>query len=341
MVPTGATTYTYSNGSNVVSPTATTDYTVTGTDANGCVSSVGAVSTVTVNALPTVSVNSGAICTGASFTMVATGATTYTYSNGSDVVTPTATADYTVTGTDVNGCENTAVSTVTVNALPTVSVNSGAICTGSSFTITPTGALTYTYSNGTGVITPTATADYTVTGTDANGCENTAVSTVSVNTLPTITAVSSSTLLCVGETSTLTATGALTYEWDNGNTGSVIAVSPTVTTDYTVTGTDANGCSNTAVVSQSVSPCTGIQTVTSKDVMVVVSPNPNKGVFNVKVTEGTLTNVSVIDITGRTIVSTVVNSDNTLLDITQYAEGVYYVVVKTTIGTSIKKVIKN
>ncbi|MBL7935112.1 MAG: hypothetical protein JNM51_04805, partial [Bacteroidia bacterium] len=159
---TGAITYTWVSGSttnaNVVTPTTTSVYTVDVTDANNC----AATSTVEVivNALPTVTVNSGAICTGQSFTMSPLGASTYTYSSGSDVVTPTTDATYTVTGTDANGCENTAVSSVTVNALPTVTVNSGSICAGQSFTMVPSGASTYTYSNGTDVVAPTSDATY-------------------------------------------------------------------------------------------------------------------------------------------------------------------------------------
>jgi len=122
MVPSGATTYTYSNGTDVVMPTSDATYSVSGTDANGCVSATDAVSSVTVNMLPTISVNSGAVCAGQSFTMVPTGATSYTYSNGSYIVTPTADATYSVSGTDANGCVSNvdAVSSVTVNALPMV-----------------------------------------------------------------------------------------------------------------------------------------------------------------------------------------------------------------------------
>ena len=89
---------------------------------------------------PTITVNSGSVCAGTSFTMAPSGASTYTYSSGTAVVTPTATSSYSVTGTNAAGCisSNTAVSTVTVNALPTITVNSGSVCAGSSFTMSPT-----------------------------------------------------------------------------------------------------------------------------------------------------------------------------------------------------------
>ncbi len=240
MVPSGATTFTYSNGTDVVTPTADVTYSVSGTDVNGCVSSTDAVSSVTVNALPIISVNSGAICAGQSFTMIPSGASTYSYSNGTDVVSPTADATYSVSGTDVNGCVSStdAVSSVTVHALPTISINSGAICAGKSFTIVPSGAITYTYSSGSSVVTPTADATYSVSGTDVNGCVSStdAVSSVTVHALPTISVNSGA--ICAGKSFTIVPTGASTYTYSSGSA----VVTPTVNATYSVNGTDANGC---------------------------------------------------------------------------------------------------
>ena len=93
---------------------------------------------------------------------------------------------YTVTGTDVNGCTNTETRTVTVNALPTVGATSNqTVCDGESVTLSGSGAVSYSWTGGItdGVsFTPAVGVNsYTVTGTDANGCENTATSTVTVN----------------------------------------------------------------------------------------------------------------------------------------------------------------
>ncbi|MBL7937111.1 MAG: LamG domain-containing protein, partial [Bacteroidia bacterium] len=121
--------------------------------------------TVTATPAPTISVNSGAICSGQSFTLSPSGADTYTISGGNSIVSPTADATYSVTGTDVNGCVSTsaAIASVTVNALPSISVNSGAICSGQSFTLSPSGADTYTISGGNSIVSPTADATYSVT----------------------------------------------------------------------------------------------------------------------------------------------------------------------------------
>jgi hypothetical protein len=159
--------------------------------------------------------------------------------------------------------------TVTINALPTVAVsvaetsgttaNDGTICAGGSATLTASGATTYTWAPGGATTTaitvnPATTTVYTVTGTDANGCQNTASSTITVNALPTpsITVAETSGLtnndgtICAGASASLTAAGGSSYSWSSGETTAAITVSPAVTTTYTVTATDANGCQATA-----------------------------------------------------------------------------------------------
>jgi hypothetical protein len=338
----GANFYSWSSGETTaiaaLSPTINTTYTVIGTSGS-CTAS--AVSSVTVNSLPIISVNSGSICAGQSFTMVPTGATTYTYSNGTDVVIPASNDSYTVTGTDANGCVSAtgAVSTVTVNSLPIISVNSGSICAGQSFTMVPTGATTYTYSNGTDVVIPASNDSYTVTGTDANGCVSAtgAVSTVTVNALPVLTAATNNTLLCVGQTATLSVSGATTYTWSTTENTTSIAVSPTVQTTYTVNGTDANGCSNNITVTQNVSACTGIATL-SNDASINVYPNPNNGLFTLELT--TTSKVTVTNALGQVVITETFEAGKHNLDIHNETTGVYFVKVIENNKQQIIKVIK-
>ena len=103
---------------------------------------------------------------------------------------------------------------------------------------------------------------------------------VLVSALPAVQAGSSHALICAGETATLTANGANTYAWNTGASTSSITVSPSVTTSYTVTGTSLAGCVNTAVLSQSVSLCTGIEETTIGTI--TVYPNPTKGLVTVE-----------------------------------------------------------
>ena len=264
----GATTYAWMPGNLTgatitVSPTATTTYTVTGTNANGCVNTATRI--ITVNPLPIVTATSTAasVCTGSNVTLTGGGATSYTWSGGvTNAVSfiPTATTTYTVTGTNINGCVNTATITVTVNPLPVVTATStaAAICVGGSVTLTGGGATSYSWSGGvTNAVSfiPTATTTYTVTGTNINGCVNTAAITVTVNPLPVVTATSTAPSICLGGSVTLAANGASNYNWMPGNiSGFLVSVSPTATTTYTVTGTNINGCVNTATITVTVNP---------------------------------------------------------------------------------------
>ncbi len=253
IIPSGANTYTIQGGSATVSPGSTTSYTVIGTSTAGCVSASSATSTVTVFASPTIAVNSGSICSGKSFTMVPSGASTYTFSSG-PVVTPSITSSYSVTGTSTAGCvsSNTAISNVTVSATPTVSMASGTICPGGSFTLNASGASTYTYSSGP-IVSPTITTTYSVTGTSTAGCiSNTATAAVTVTNSITVS-ITGSNSICTGQSLLLTASGASTYTWNTSATTTTIAPTPTTNTTYSVIGSSGS-CSNTALINVTVNP---------------------------------------------------------------------------------------
>ncbi|MDP4266594.1 MAG: C10 family peptidase, partial [Bacteroidota bacterium] len=252
LTATGANAYSWSTtattNSMTVNPTITTTYKVTGTT-NGCTGT--ATATVTVNSLPSIIVNSPGICSGGSATLTAAGGSTYSWSTSATTnpitVSPTTTSTYYVTGTDANSCKNTAQSVVTVASALTVTVNSPVICNGASTTLTATGATTYSWSTSATTnpitVSPTTTTTYKVTGT-TSGCTGTATATVTVNSLPTITVNSPG--ICSGGSATLTAAGGSVYSWSTSQTVNQITVSPTSTSTYYVTGTDAKSCKNTA-----------------------------------------------------------------------------------------------
>ena len=200
------------------------------------------VNTITVSATPVIIASSGAICIGDSYTISPTGATTYTYSSGSAVVSPTTTTSYTVSGSSATGCQSNAVVTVTVNPTLLFTANSGSVCIGNTFTMTPSGALSYTYSSGTAAVTPTATTTYTIVGVNSVGCYGTQICTVTVNALPAVSVTTSSTIICSGASAVLTASttaATITYTWSSGATTMSTSVSPTVLTVYTVNVTDS------------------------------------------------------------------------------------------------------
>ncbi len=263
---TGASSYTWSTGGTgsavVVTPTVTTVYTVTG--ANGTCPSAGTVQVV-VNPLPTLSAasNPTAVCPGSAANLTVSGAQTYSWSTGATgtliSVSPTVTTNYIVTGTNVNGCVNSFTVNVPVIPAPVMTLSSlpAIYCVGSTATLSASGGNTYTWNPGalTGAnvtVSPAATTVYTVTGASAAGCTSTAQFTLTVLPIPTVVAVANPTAICPGFASTLSANGASTYSWSTGGSGSTIAVTPTLTSTYTVLATAANGCTGSSTVAVSV-----------------------------------------------------------------------------------------
>jgi len=245
--------------SPVVNNTATTTYSFTPTAGQCAIN--GSIS-VTVNPIPTILINEApSICVGQSTTLTtATSVTGGTYSwqpNGETTnqitVSPAATINYSVSYT-LNGCTSTpAVTTVTVN--PNIPVEAGpnvSICQGEQVILTASGTPNNTWSGGVidgTSISPNQTTVYYVTGTSVNGCITTDSVTITVNANPIINAGNPQTV-CIGQQVNLTGSGAGVggnYTWDNGVIdGQSFAANGTIT--YTVTGTDANGCSGTATV---------------------------------------------------------------------------------------------
>ncbi|MBL4706861.1 MAG: gliding motility-associated C-terminal domain-containing protein [Flavobacteriales bacterium] len=273
----------------IANPTVTTTYSVTVTDGNGCTGTDQVL--VTVNDLPNVSAGADVtICEGSSTpiggspTSTTVGAT-FAWDNAgtltstsieNPVANPIVTTTYVVTVTHPNGC--TATDDVIVNVNPAPVTDAGAdqdLCINSSTMIGgsptgPTGA-TYAWDNaGTlsstiianPIANPTITTTYTVTVTDVIGCTNTDAITITVNPLPIVDAGSDQ-AICIGDNTPIggapTGPAGSMYVWDNSGslTSTVIAnptANPTVTTTYSVTVTDVNGCINTDQVVVTVNP---------------------------------------------------------------------------------------
>ncbi len=261
----GAATYVWdngvTNGTPFTPPVGTTTYTVTGTHSNGCVNTDQV--DVIVNPLPIVDAGlDQTVCAGTAVTLSGSGASTYIWNNGVIDGVPFTPAigsiTYTVNGTDANGCSSIDLVNVTVNPLPNVDAGPDqTVCDGDQVTLTASGASNYAWDNGItdGVaFTPSVGSTvYTVTGTDANGCQNTDQVNVTANPLPNVSAGNDVTV-CEGTQVTLNGAGAATYIWDNGVTNGTPFTPPVGTTTYTVTGTHSNGCVNTDQVDVIVNP---------------------------------------------------------------------------------------
>ncbi len=237
----------------LVLPAGTHTHSLRGYNSVGCQTTVPI--TITATAAPSLSIvpPTPSICLGGNVTLTASGASTYTWSQGGNTaainVTPPNNITYTVTGSN-GSCSSTATVSVSVTGTvaPAFSNPSPSFCAGGNVTLSLTQAYSgYTWSQGsnTSTINVNTAGTYAVTVADAGGCTGSvsvAVTTVagaSVN----ITVTDNS--ICNGESTTLTAVGTAPFSWNTGATTSSINVSPVSTTTYTVVA-GSGGCTATA-----------------------------------------------------------------------------------------------
>ncbi len=445
--PTGASTYTYSGGSNVVSPpVGTSVYTVT-----GAISSCTQTKTLSlvVNLTPTISAApSATICSGNWYQFLATGSTSYTFASASstvfattantffsttNTVTPTSNITYTITSSNA-GCAatNTIITNITVNPTPTITASNGTICAGNTFTLNPSGATSYTYSGGSAVVSPTVTSVYLITG-NSTGCNSSKQVTVTVNPLPntylssnyqsgicpgsivsigafgfnpsymhtmngmpagldlvaynytltapnvpiqtytfvvtntvtgcsktlttftasikngTLTGATSNSIICPGQSAVLTGTALsgsvpmINPNWIPVATsyGYSVSISPTVTTTYTFQTTDASGygCIYQSTFTQSVGICTDInETLTNNSLLIY--PNPANEVITIDITENKAQSISITNTLGEILLTEKINSSLFSINISALNSGVYFIKLENSKDFITKKFIK-
>jgi hypothetical protein len=156
----------------------------------------------------------------------------------------------TVRVTDADGCTATTNSVTVPLDVPQAAITASgptSFCAGGSVTLTAAAASSYLWSTGatTQSIVVNASGTYTVTVTGQGGCTASASSTVTADALPPSAVTSSGpTTFCAGRSVTLTAAAGYTYLWSNNATTRSLTVSSTGA--YSVTVTDANGCSSTS-----------------------------------------------------------------------------------------------
>lgn len=245
-------------------------YTVLITDVSSGCTATASVTVTQPTALAATSTQTNilcnAACTGAASISVTGGTTTYTYNwlpsggTGSSA-TALCAGTYTVTATDANGC--TITQTYNITQPPALSVTTSftqSTCSAANgaaaVSVTGgTGAYSYTWAptggnnaNATGLVAGT----YTCTIADANSCSITATVTVPNANSPVVSIISSTDVTCFGGNdgeATASSTGGTTpytYLWSNADADSI--GNNLIAGSYTVTVTDANGCSSTATV---------------------------------------------------------------------------------------------
>lgn len=254
-----------------VSPDTTTTYTVIVFDS--CYTDTAYI-TIYVKPVPTVFAgNDDTICRGdISILNVSGSGTNYSWSPSTGLnpttgtivnASPDSTINYIVTTTANNGCDNSDTIKVTVLQLPILTVTGDTSpCIGVSTTLVISGANTYQWNNGlntdTITITPTTDVVYSVIGMDTNGCSNTLIIPVTINSLPFINAGPDDTI-CSGFSTQLSATGTGNFTWSpsSGLNDATIfnpLCTPSNDITYTATLTDANGCSNSDTINIIVKP---------------------------------------------------------------------------------------
>jgi hypothetical protein len=293
----GPWTYTWSNSSNTNTMTSNFPTVVSATiqNNNGC-KAIGTYSlgSSTTLSLTTVS-NPSATCIGGNATISAVGATSYSWSVGTSTagaiaVNPSSTTIYTVFGF-AGTCTGSATYTLQVSTNPTVTIssNTNATCPGGTVSLTANGATNYTWTPGNFytsniVITPTVSGNviYTARGINPGCPARTTTIGITVGVLPNVSAFSSASVICLGESIAISAVGANSYTWSTGSNQAVIINSPTTTTTFTVKGANTSNCSRTVSVTITVNECTGLIEDKSIQNKISIYPNPSQGTIHFK-----------------------------------------------------------
>ncbi len=206
----------------------------------------------------------------------------------------------------------------------TASASSSAICIGDSVTLFGSGATTYTWSNGVTnglAFNPVETTSYSLIGSDLNGCQDTTSIIISVFPLPDVTANFSASIVCLGQSVTLSGSGAASYSWSNSVVNAESFV-PTITTTYFVTGTDLNNCSNTDSITITIDLCNGISDINEN--LFLVYPNPSDDFVTIQIGSNLLNlNYIISNNKGKIMLNGTLNLIDTKIDLSGLKPGVY------------------
>jgi gliding motility-associated-like protein len=262
LIVSGAYTYKWNTDETTdtiyVRPEWATTYSVIGTDKYGCQSTESfAINEVRTLPVPAIT-GKPEICYGDSLVLRASGGVKYQWSHNaplldSTIVAPVADSVFRVTVTGANGCHADASMLVKVNVVPLLEpMTDTIICPGQHIVLQAKASgvgLTYLWSTGekTEVIelTPTEKTDIWVKVFNLRNCAVKENILIEVLPLPGVN-ITGPRIICAGSELTLTASGAESYLWNSGFIGSVYTTKPVNNNEYTVTGTNKDGCKATA-----------------------------------------------------------------------------------------------
>ncbi len=273
---TGA-TYLWNTGATTpnISVTQSGNYSVTVTK-NGCTQSD--LVNVTFHSLPIVNLGSNTgFCQGNSISLNAgNSGSSYSWSTGAitQSITVSTTNNYSVTVTNTYGCVASDDVSITVFPNPVVDLGQNvSLCQGNSVTLNAgNDGTVYQWSNSetTSQINVSTTGNYSVTVTNQNACSTNDQIMVTVNPLPIVIANVSNDSICTGDQITLYGSGASSYSWSNGVSDNV-PFTPTSSNDYSVIGTDVNGCVNGNNILSTVHPLPVLPTISINEYVLTSS----------------------------------------------------------------------
>ena len=282
---------------------------------------------ITVLCSPLTTTVSGTnVCFGDMVTLSATGTGTITWdngvSNGVPFASPIGTTTYTATSSDMGECPFSV--DITTNALPTVTgtVNDSVICLGDSIILYGMGADTYAWDNGAMdsvyfVPSTGGSTNYTLIGTDLNGCAGTDIVNVFVSELALTAVITNENLGGDGaiDLSVTGGTGSYNYSWDSGPTTEDITSLASGT--YTVS-VDDGACSQDSTFT--ILNVAGV--LDFENSSLEVYPNPTTGLITINF-NGTY-DFQILNILGELIVDRQANN-STKVDLSEYNNGIYFV----------------
>ncbi len=226
---------------------------------------------------------------------------------------------------------------------PSILTNgSTTFCSGGSVNLTSTASYQYYWNTGatSQMVAIDSSGNYFVSVTSSLGCTSVSGSvSVSVRPLPLINIVSSSPTICAGQSVSLSANGtANSYTWNTSQFGANIIATPLTSGNYTVVGTDINGCENISTLFQVVEACTVIEEFKRAAQIFTAYPNPSVGDFTL---ETNLTGeIRIANLLGENISSARVEGFQTKISLKDFMDGIYVITLIRAGEKYIQKLIK-
>jgi len=259
-----------------------------------------------------------------------------------------------------------AISTVTVD-LPPVTADSAAICISGSASLTASGATTYSWNTGatgaTIIASPTITTNYTVIGTDANGCTNSFSTSIQIISSPTVNFTMQKDTLSLYTWNVYPnySANVINATWYWGDGSSTLGLYPNHTfsspgayniclTVYNSCGDSSNFCQNDSIYRLSnnvnnniiqvnvINSTTGIKQTSNNNAQVKIYPNPTQNNFIIETNTNQKQIISVFDVNGNLILSQIITG-TTNIDANNLPAGVYNISITSNTGVANKKLI--